>query len=72
MAPMLAPGRERDHIRWSRIGGGATVGVVTELSKDVITCVLKLPVCADAGSRVTISRRLGTRFRLIGYGIIVD
>jgi len=31
---------------------------------------LKLPVCADKGARVTISRRIGNRFRLIGYGLI--
>lgn len=48
----------------------ATVGVVKELSKDIITCVLKLPVCAYPESRVTISRMVGTRWRLIGYGLI--
>lgn len=52
------------------VNSAATVGVVTELGKDLFKCKLKLPVCADPGSRVTISRRLGTRFRLIGYGII--
>ncbi|MBU2561871.1 MAG: translation initiation factor IF-2 subunit gamma [Nanoarchaeota archaeon] len=52
------------------VNSAATVGVVTELHKDAFTCVLKLPVCAEIGARVTISRRLGARFRLIGYGII--
>jgi len=52
------------------INSAATVGVVTKLSKDIITCKLKLPVCAEPGSRVTISRMIGNRFRLIGYGII--
>lgn len=52
------------------VNSAATVGVVTKLSKDIIECKLKLPVCADPESRVTISRRMGTRFRLIGYGII--
>ncbi len=33
---------------------------------------LKLPVCADIGSKVTLSRRIGTRFRLIGYGLILE
>jgi translation initiation factor 2 subunit 3 len=50
----------------------ATVGVVTKLSKSIIECKLKLPVCAEKGARVTISRRMGTRFRLIGYGVIVE
>ena len=52
------------------INSAATVGFVTELHKDVIICKLKLPVCAEKGSRVTISRRIYNRFRLIGYGII--
>jgi translation initiation factor 2 subunit 3 len=52
------------------VNSAATVGVVTELHKNKFTCVLKLPICAEAGARVTISRRLGARFRLIGYGII--
>ena len=53
-------------------GTNATVCIVTDLHKEVITCALKLPVCSDSGSRVTISRRIGDRFRLIGYGIIKE
>ena len=52
------------------VNSGATVGIVNNLSKNKFHCALKLPVCAEEGSRVTISRRVGTRFRLIGYGII--
>jgi len=52
------------------VNAAATVGVVTSVSKNNVSCKLKLPVCADKGSRVTISRRVGNRFRLIGYGII--
>ncbi|MBU0535990.1 MAG: translation initiation factor IF-2 subunit gamma, partial [Nanoarchaeota archaeon] len=48
----------------------ATVGFVTELYKGGFKCRLKLPVCADVDSRVTISRRVANRFRLIGYGLI--
>jgi len=54
------------------VNSAATVGIVTDLSKNRVTCRLKKPVCAAVGSRVTISRRVGTRFRLIGYGIIVE
>ncbi|MBW2996011.1 translation initiation factor IF-2 subunit gamma [Candidatus Woesearchaeota archaeon] len=54
------------------VNSAATVGVVTELGKDSVKCILKLPVCADVGSNVTISRRIGTRFRLIGYGVIKE
>lgn len=52
------------------VNSSATVGIVTKLGKDEIICKLKIPVCAETGSRVTISRQIGTRFRLIGYGII--
>ncbi|MBI3034736.1 translation initiation factor IF-2 subunit gamma [Candidatus Woesearchaeota archaeon] len=52
------------------VNSAATAGIVIELRKNKIRCKLKRPVCADAGSRVTISRRIG-RFRLIGYGEIV-
>ena len=54
------------------VNSAATVGIVFELRKDKIKCKLKLPVCADIGQRVTISRRIGNRFRLIGYGDIVE
>ncbi len=54
------------------VNSSATVGIVTELGKNKFKCVLKRPVCAQKGSRVTISRRVGTRFRLIGYGILSE
>ena len=47
----------------------ATVGVILDPSKKSTTCMLKKPVCAFPGDRITISRRVGDRFRLIGYGI---
>ncbi len=52
------------------VNSAATVGVVTKLSKDIIDCKLLLPVCVETGARVTISRRIANRFRLIGYGIL--
>ncbi|MBW3017344.1 translation initiation factor IF-2 subunit gamma, partial [Candidatus Woesearchaeota archaeon] len=52
------------------VNSASTVGVVSELHKNRITAVLKLPICAEIGSKVTISRSLGNRWRLIGYGII--
>ncbi|MBT5739515.1 translation initiation factor IF-2 subunit gamma, partial [Candidatus Woesearchaeota archaeon] len=47
-----------------------TVGVVTDPSKKNTTCTLRKPVAANVGDRITISRRIGDRFRLIGYGIL--
>ncbi len=52
------------------VGSAVTVGVVSNMKKKLATCILKKPVCANSGERVTISRRIGDRFRLIGYGIL--
>lgn len=52
------------------VNAAATVGIVQKLGKDEVETTLQLPVCAEIGSRVTMSRRIGNRFRLIGYGII--
>jgi translation initiation factor 2 subunit 3 len=52
------------------VNAAATIGIVTELSKGRCKCALKKPVCADKDSRMTISRRINNRFRLIGYGLI--
>jgi len=54
------------------VNSAATVGIVQETGKEEFRCVLKRPVCAALDSRVTISRRVGNRFRLIGYGLIQD
>jgi translation initiation factor 2 subunit 3 len=54
------------------VNSATTVGVVTDVSKKATSCKLKLPICAAVGSRVTISRRVANRFRLIGFGIILD
>lgn len=54
------------------VNSAATVGVVRDISKKGIKCELKKPICAELGARVTISRRVGTRFRLIGFGVIQE
>lgn len=54
------------------VNSAATVGTVIKMKKGITICRLKLPVCVDVGSRVTISRLVGNRFRLIGYGIIKE
>ncbi|MBT4539096.1 translation initiation factor IF-2 subunit gamma [Candidatus Woesearchaeota archaeon] len=52
------------------VNSAVTVGVVTDPSKKNTTCTLRKPVAANVGDRITISRRIGDRFRLIGYGIL--
>jgi translation initiation factor 2 subunit 3 len=51
-------------------GSATTVGFVTSARKDLVDLSLKIPICADPGSRVAISRKVESRWRLIGYGII--
>ena len=41
---------------------------ITDLKKDLISLDLKKPVCASKGDRITLSRMIGARWRLIGYG----
>jgi translation initiation factor 2 subunit 3 len=52
------------------VNSTATVGIVTNPSKKNTECILKKPICANPGDRITISRRVEDRFRLIGYGIL--
>ncbi|MFH1400318.1 MAG: translation initiation factor IF-2 subunit gamma [Nanoarchaeota archaeon] len=54
------------------VNSSATVMFVQDIGKNMCRGKLKLPICAQLGARVTISRRIGTRFRLIGFGIIQD
>ncbi|MCK5252608.1 MAG: translation initiation factor IF-2 subunit gamma, partial [Thermoplasmata archaeon] len=52
------------------VSTATTVGMVTSVVEDHCDVRLKLPVSAEPGDRVAISRRIGTRFRLIGHGVI--
>jgi translation initiation factor 2 subunit 3 len=52
------------------VGTATTVGIVTSARKDDVDVQLKLPVIAEPSWRVAISRRIGARWRLIGYGVV--
>ena len=52
------------------VGTARTMGLVTGLGKDEVELKLQIPVCAEVGERVAISRQVGSRWRLIGYGFI--
>ncbi len=52
------------------IGTATTVGIVSEFHGEKIGVKLKLPVCANEGQRIAISRRIDGRWHLIGYGAI--
>ena len=48
-----------------------TVGVVTSSKKSKIQVALGLPVCAEKSSKVAISKQVGGRWHLIGWGKIL-
>jgi len=50
------------------IGTAKTMGDVTEVKKSEMETKLSIPVCAEPGDRVAISRRISGRWRLIGVG----
>jgi len=52
------------------INATVTVGLVTSATKNEVKVKLKVPICAKEKDRITISRLLGSRWRLIGYSEI--
>jgi translation initiation factor 2 subunit 3 len=53
------------------ISTATSVGVVSNVGGGKATLNLRLPVVAEDGGRISLSRRAGTRWRLIGYGVIL-
>jgi len=52
------------------IGTATTVGMVTSARGNVAEMNLKIPVAAEPGQRLAISRRIGGKWRLIGHGVL--
>jgi translation initiation factor 2 subunit 3 len=52
------------------VATATSVGVTRNAEKTRTNLELRLPICVDSGQRVSLSRRIGSRWRLIGYGII--
>ncbi len=52
------------------IGTTKTVGIVSQIGKQT-KIRLKLPICADKGDRLAISRQVAGRWRLIGWGELI-
>jgi translation initiation factor 2 subunit 3 len=42
------------------------------MKNNVVKIKLSRPICAQPSTRVAISRKITARWRLIGYGMIVD
>ena len=52
------------------VGTATTVGAVTSARTGECEVSLKRPVCAEAGAKIAINRRVGARWRLIGIGTL--
>ena len=52
------------------VATATSVGVTRSAEKSRTNLDLRLPICADKGQRISLSRRIGSRWRLIGYGTI--
>jgi translation initiation factor 2 subunit 3 len=50
------------------VGTTVTSGVVSSAREEIVDINLKKPVCAQAGSKIAISRRIADSWRLIGFG----
>ena len=54
------------------VATATSVGVVSNVKKGKATLALRLPICADSGQRISLSRRVGSRWRLIGTELSSD
>lgn len=61
---------KRGEVLLLNVNSATTAGQVYELGKDLVKVALRLPICAEDGDRMSISRKVGNRFRLIGYGLL--
>ena len=52
------------------VGTATTVGIASSARKETADLTLKIPVAAEPGQRVAMSRRVGGKWHLIGYGAI--
>ncbi|WP_414836535.1 translation initiation factor IF-2 subunit gamma [Candidatus Nanohalococcus occultus] len=52
-------------------GTGKSAGIVTQAGKHV-KVDLKVPICAEEGDRMAISRQIGSRWRLIGHATLTS
>ncbi len=63
-------GIKQNEILMINVGTGRSVGMATKTKGNTIELTLKLPICANVGERVVLSRQVMGRWRLIGYGIL--
>ncbi|MEM2941266.1 MAG: translation initiation factor IF-2 subunit gamma [Thermoproteota archaeon] len=54
------------------MGSALTQATVKDVRGNRVRLDLKVPVCAEKGQRIAVSRLVERRWRLIGYGVLVD
>lgn len=54
------------------IGSTITQAVVKDIRDNKVRLDLKMPVCAERNQRIAVSRLVERRWRLIGYGVLID
>jgi translation initiation factor 2 subunit 3 len=54
------------------VGAAVDLGKVVSIKKNMVKIKLNRPICAPPSSRVAISRKITARWRLIGYGIMIN
>jgi len=54
------------------VGSALTQATVKDVRENRIRLDLRIPVCAEKGQRVAVSRLFERRWRLIGHGVIID
>jgi len=54
------------------VGAAVNLGKVMSIKNNVVKIKLSRPICAQSNARVAISRKITARWRLIGYGMMLD
>jgi translation initiation factor 2 subunit 3 len=54
------------------VGAAVNLGKVMSIKNNVVKIKLSRPICAQPSARVAISRKITARWRLIGYGMMLD
>ncbi len=54
------------------VGSALTQAVVKDVRDNRVNLSLQIPVCAEKGQRIAVSRLMERRWRLIGHGVLVD
>ncbi|MEM4554642.1 MAG: translation initiation factor IF-2 subunit gamma [Candidatus Anstonellaceae archaeon] len=51
-------------------GTATSVGIISRLKGNIVSIKLKRPICAEKNGKAALTRKLGQRWRLSGFGII--